>query len=214
LRKVNFRAVISFGFMLAIGLALAIGILASATPEVNAQATGDPARGLQVMQANNCLGCHGGPQLTGNIGPRLAGTSLTYEQFLAKVRSGGGRMPPYPASAVSDEDVRNVHAYARSLSTAPGGQATTAAAGATTAAATTTVARTTTAAGATTAAAGATTAARTTVAGQGGTTGVPATGVGGTTETGSSFNVLWLALPLLVIVGMSGAAIVTRRRSR
>jgi cytochrome c551/c552 len=164
--KTRLNVLASAAFTLVAIVALAFAFLGGVAQEAHAQ---DAQKGLDVVNKNGCVGCHGGAQLTGGIGPKLAGTSLTQDQFLAKVRSGGGRMPPFAASQVSDADVASVYAYARSLGGAA--QATTAAA--TTAAATTAAATT----------AAATTAAATTAAA---TTAAPATTAAATTAAATT----------------------------
>jgi mono/diheme cytochrome c family protein len=54
----------------------------------------DPALGQTLWVQKPCAGCHG---LTagGVIGPKLAGTSLSFKQVLLRVRSGKGTMPAF-----------------------------------------------------------------------------------------------------------------------
>lgn len=134
-------------FTLVAIVALAFAFFGGVPQEAHAQ---DAQKGLQVVSSNGCVGCHGGPQLAGGGAPKLAGTKLSKDQFLAKVRSGGGRMPAFSADKVSDAAVADAYAYAVSLANAPASQATTTTVAATTAAATTAAATT---AAATTAAA-------------------------------------------------------------
>ena len=42
--------------------------------------------------------------------------TLEYDEFLAKVRGGGGEMPAISKTQVTDEDVKRVHEFLKSLS--------------------------------------------------------------------------------------------------
>ena len=94
--------------------------LPSTTPLPAATATSappqqpDPALGAKLWPQLPCSGCHG-PNAEGDFGPRLAGTGLSIDQVLARVRLGKGPMPAFPASEVSDLTVRHVYAWLRSL---------------------------------------------------------------------------------------------------
>jgi mono/diheme cytochrome c family protein len=86
---------------------------------------GDAARGKQLFHAHGCYGCHG---FNGNTGARdLVGTNspliadlATFTTFL-RLRAEqapllpSSRMPNYPASALSDAQVRDIYAYVRTF---------------------------------------------------------------------------------------------------
>lgn len=73
-------------------------------------APGDPARG-KVTYDQYCLGCHPfGPQGTG---PDVRGKSE--DAVKRKVRIGGGGMPAYPESMISDLQLNDLAAYVSSL---------------------------------------------------------------------------------------------------
>jgi mono/diheme cytochrome c family protein len=42
--------------------------------------------------------------------------TLEYDEFIGKVRGGGGEMPPISKTQLTDEDVKRVHEYLKSLS--------------------------------------------------------------------------------------------------
>jgi mono/diheme cytochrome c family protein len=74
----------------------------------------DPAVGEQLWQENPCMNCHGAAA-QGDIGPKLAGTGLSFEQVLLRVRAGAGSMPAFSAERVSDLALQHIHAWLRSL---------------------------------------------------------------------------------------------------
>src|SRR5262245_25148414 len=61
-----------------------------------------------------CATCHG-PNAEGAQGPKIAGIEIEYEEFLAKVRHGGGEMPAISQSQMTDEEVKQVFDYLQSL---------------------------------------------------------------------------------------------------
>jgi len=86
---------------------------------------GDAARGRQLFHDHGCYGCHG---FNGDTGARdLVGTNspliadlATFTTFL-RLRGDQApllpstRMPNYPASALSDAQVRDIYAYVRTF---------------------------------------------------------------------------------------------------
>ncbi len=88
------------------------GTPATKTGTPAAAGTGDVAAG-KVAFDQNCGGCHpGGNQ--GN-GPALRGRNLTADQITRQVRNGGGGMPAFPASRISDQQLNDIIAYVQSL---------------------------------------------------------------------------------------------------
>ena len=57
---------------------------------------------LSAAFASNCAGCHGAQGQGSGSFPKLQNTSLSGDAFLAKVRQGGGGMPAFAVSAISD----------------------------------------------------------------------------------------------------------------
>jgi mono/diheme cytochrome c family protein len=74
----------------------------------------DPPAGKAPYQ-RVCAGCHG-ETAQGDQGPSLVPMTLEYDELLAKVRGGGGEMPPISKTQMTDEDVKRVHEYLKSLS--------------------------------------------------------------------------------------------------
>jgi mono/diheme cytochrome c family protein len=95
-------------------LAASLGItVAGAAPEHQ-----DSAQGGRLYAALACAACHG-DRAQGLVGPRLAGTDLTYDQVLHQVRNGGNGMPNFGPGAVTDQQVMDIYAYVRELGGRP-----------------------------------------------------------------------------------------------
>jgi mono/diheme cytochrome c family protein len=128
-------AILAMLFLGLLTIAAACGPAAQATPPMmsptttlvgetpiagtSLPATPEPAVGRQIWAEKGCSGCHGA-EAQGNVGPRLAGTGLTFDQVLLVVRTGKGVMPAYSQSSISDLEVRHVYAWLRSLPEATG----------------------------------------------------------------------------------------------
>src|SRR5438046_6455110 len=61
-----------------------------------------------------CAACHG-EDAKGDQGPSLLPMTLEYEELLAKVRQGGGEMPAITKAKMSDDEVKQVLEYLKSL---------------------------------------------------------------------------------------------------
>jgi hypothetical protein len=55
----------------------------------------------------------------GDIGPKLAGTGLSFDQVLLQVRRGKDPMPAFKPEEISDQELRHIYAWLRSLSPQP-----------------------------------------------------------------------------------------------
>jgi mono/diheme cytochrome c family protein len=64
-----------------------------------------------------CRVCHG-EGARGDAGPRLVPFTMEYDELIAKVREGGSEMPPISTNTVSDDEVKQIFAYLKSLSPA------------------------------------------------------------------------------------------------
>ncbi len=74
----------------------------------------DPAVGQQLWAEKPCSGCHGA-NAEGNIGPRLAGTALSFDEVLLQVRTGAAPMPAFSEEEASDLEVQHIYAWLQSL---------------------------------------------------------------------------------------------------
>jgi mono/diheme cytochrome c family protein len=75
----------------------------------------DPERGKTLWEEETlCQRCHGAMG-EGVWAKPLAGDELTVEEWIAQVRSPRNRMPRFSEAQVSDEMIRDMHAYLTSL---------------------------------------------------------------------------------------------------
>ena len=61
-----------------------------------------------------CAACHG-EDAKGDQGPSLVPMTMDYDELLAKVRQGGGEMPAVPKTKLTDDEVKQVLEYLKSL---------------------------------------------------------------------------------------------------
>jgi mono/diheme cytochrome c family protein len=90
------------------------GATAEPTAETALPQEPDPAIGAQLWAQKPCSGCHGA-QAMGDIGPRLAGTVLQFDEVLLRVRAGKGDMPAFSEAEISDLELRHIYAWLESL---------------------------------------------------------------------------------------------------
>jgi mono/diheme cytochrome c family protein len=76
--------------------------------------TPDPAVGERLWQEKPCKGCHG-DMAEGGIGPRLAGTTLNFDEVLLRVRTGKAPMPAFSEQEISDLELQQIYAWLESL---------------------------------------------------------------------------------------------------
>lgn len=84
----------------------------------NGQSSSSPSNGERLFIMKGCLGCHGASG-RGGVGPDLANTSLSFDEFLATVRDPSSVMPEFPEEAVSRQEVRRIYEYLQSVPPAP-----------------------------------------------------------------------------------------------
>jgi len=99
----------------ATAVAESIGEQCVATPPKPAKGfIGDPVRGKVLFVQRGCSACHGA-QAQGDVGPKLAGTTLSFEAVLHQLREPRGVMQRYLPSDQSDADECDVYIYVKSL---------------------------------------------------------------------------------------------------
>ena len=85
-----------------------------ARPSATAAPPGDPSHGRVLFEQKGCVLCHG-DRGEGLVGPRIAGTKLSFAEVLKQVRNPRGVMQQYQPADLSDEEVRDIYAYLRTL---------------------------------------------------------------------------------------------------
>jgi mono/diheme cytochrome c family protein len=84
-------------------------------PPAAAAPAGDATAGKQTWATKPCVGCHGA-NAEGGVGPKLAGTTLTWDQLLSTVRNGrpGTAMMAFSAAQISDKELADIYAWLKS----------------------------------------------------------------------------------------------------
>ena len=74
------------------------------------------AKDAASMYKSKCAGCHGA-QGEGKTGPKLAGTSLSVDEIVKVLTSGGLSKAPHtkPFKGANSENAKQVAAYVKSL---------------------------------------------------------------------------------------------------
>lgn len=72
----------------------------------------DLEQGQLTWSEARCSACHG-PAALGGVGPQLASTSLSYEQFLHRVRTSCLPQVAYTETQLPDQAVYNIYAWVR-----------------------------------------------------------------------------------------------------
>ena len=77
-------------------------------------AVADRAKGMQYFADAQCVACHGA-KATGGIGPVLAHTALSFDQFMTKVRTALPPKPAYLAEELSDQAVYDIYGWLQTM---------------------------------------------------------------------------------------------------
>ncbi|MBF0753684.1 cytochrome c [Jeotgalicoccus nanhaiensis] len=79
-----------------------------ATEEDSGASSGDvDAEGIAQ---STCASCHG-EDFSGAVGPALAGTSLSEDEFEETVRNGSGQMPAYSEDQINNEELSALYTF-------------------------------------------------------------------------------------------------------
>lgn len=78
----------------------------------------DVERGARLFDQLECSRCHA-ESAVGDVGPRLAGTSLSLDAVRAQLRNPGGIMPTFGPDRISDEDIEAIYAWLQTLDPEP-----------------------------------------------------------------------------------------------
>lgn len=89
--------------------------VARATPTVDIrQLTGELEEGRKLYISQGCVNCHGGTG-EGGTGSTLSGISRTLKEVQEQMRTPSGMMPSYGPEKITDEQIRVLYSYIRSL---------------------------------------------------------------------------------------------------
>ena len=78
------------------------------------QVAGNTETGQRLYTRFGCYQCHGREgQGNPETGPRLGPNPMALEAFTRYVRAPRNQMPPYSSKVVSDDELRNIHAFLR-----------------------------------------------------------------------------------------------------
>jgi mono/diheme cytochrome c family protein len=81
-------------------------------------ASGNVQQGKELYLKYNCYACHG-TEGHGGAGPRIIARA-TPDSLIRYVRKPtGGNMPPYTSTVISEQELRDIHAYLRSVPPSP-----------------------------------------------------------------------------------------------
>jgi ubiquinol-cytochrome c reductase cytochrome c subunit len=99
-------------FVVAFVLAGRFGVEAGQAPR---SATAE--NGKRLFMSYYCYACHG-TEGQGGVGPRLVARA-TPDSLIRYVRKPSGIMPAYTSKVISEQDLRDIHAYLRSVPASP-----------------------------------------------------------------------------------------------
>lgn len=77
-------------------------------------ASGNPVAGKTLFLTVGCSGCHSA-DAGGDFGPRIANTTLSFQEVLSQVRRPRNMMTPFDPSVLSDQQVGDIYAFLKSL---------------------------------------------------------------------------------------------------
>jgi len=84
-----------------------------------AQSSGDAKNGKRQFVKLGCYTCHGYEGQGGGAGAKLAPQPISAAALIAYVRHPKGSMPPFTDKVVSEQDLRDIHAYLASVPAPP-----------------------------------------------------------------------------------------------
>jgi mono/diheme cytochrome c family protein len=86
-----------------------------AAQQGDSSSEGDVANGKILFTKIGCYQCHGYAGQGGTAGARIVPTPLKAQDLIRYVRRPPGEMPAYTDRVVSDQELRDIYAYMKSL---------------------------------------------------------------------------------------------------
>ena len=96
-----------------------IAIVMLAAASLAGQSSGNAEKGKRQFTKLGCYTCHGCQGQGGIAGAKLAPHPIAATALIAYVRHPAGTMPPFTQKVVSDDDLRDIHAYLASVPAPP-----------------------------------------------------------------------------------------------
>ena len=93
-------------------IAASITILLS--PTLPAGADDPNERGQFLFSYQGCIDCHG-PNAEGDVGPKISGLAVSFDEFLSQLRTPREQMDAYPPELLSDDDAAALYSFLQSL---------------------------------------------------------------------------------------------------
>jgi mono/diheme cytochrome c family protein len=104
----------------AAGVAVAMLVLTGFLFSVKAQTpTGNADRGKELFTKTGCYQCHGYSAQGATTGVRLAPLRMTFLRLTRYVKAPTGRMPPYTAAVLSEQDLADIYAFLGAIPAPP-----------------------------------------------------------------------------------------------
>ena len=110
-RYPNRRASIATALLLTIGLSSAATLIPTHPASARAQ---DPENGRYLYSWMGCIDCHGLQAEGDGDAPKIAGLTLSMEEFLTQLRTPREQMDPYPPDLLSDEQALDLYSFLQS----------------------------------------------------------------------------------------------------
>jgi len=77
--------------------------------------SGNAENGKRLFVKETCYYCHGYAGQGGRDGARIAATALNADALIRYVRRPAGAMPAFTEKLISDQELRDIYAYLKSL---------------------------------------------------------------------------------------------------
>jgi mono/diheme cytochrome c family protein len=91
---------------------------AASAQALQPDATANAENGKRLFMTYFCYACHG-TEGQGGAGPRLVAAAAPDALIRYVRRPTGGGMPPYTSKSIADQQLRDIHAYLRSVPRSP-----------------------------------------------------------------------------------------------
>jgi mono/diheme cytochrome c family protein len=97
-----------------LGLVALLGLATGAQAQLSS--AGNPANGKRIYMTVGCYACHGTTGSGGgSAGPPLRLVLPSFEAFRGQLRRPADKMPPYGEALLSDQSIRDITAYLRTI---------------------------------------------------------------------------------------------------